>query len=61
MIARPEEKERVLYEFDAFRVDPVRRVLLRDGEPVSITPKAFSILAALLERPGEVVEKADLL
>ena len=41
MIARPEEKERVLYELDEFRVDPVRRVLLKDGEPVSITPKAF--------------------
>jgi eukaryotic-like serine/threonine-protein kinase len=61
MIARPEEKERVLYEFDAFRVDPVRRLLSRDGEPVAITPKAFSILLALLERPGEVVEKSDLL
>src|SRR5436305_4284266 len=61
MIARPEEKERVLYEFDAFRVDPVRRVLLRDGEPVAVTPKAFSILVALMEKPGEVVEKSDLL
>ncbi|HEY2293331.1 MAG TPA: tetratricopeptide repeat protein [Thermoanaerobaculia bacterium] len=61
MIARPEEKERVLYEIDAFRVDPVRRVLLRGGEPVAITPKAFSILLALLERAGEVVEKTELL
>jgi DNA-binding winged helix-turn-helix (wHTH) protein/tetratricopeptide (TPR) repeat protein/TolB-like protein len=61
MIARPEEKERVLYEFDAFRVDPVRRLLSRDGEPVAITPKAFSILVALLERSGEVVEKTELL
>src|SRR4051794_34220231 len=61
MIARPEGKERVLYEIGGFRVDPVRRVLLRDGEPVPITPKAFSILLALLERPGEVVEKTDLL
>ncbi len=61
MIARPEEKERVLYEFDAFRADPVRRLLLRDGEPCAITPKAFSILLALLERPGEVVEKSELL
>jgi DNA-binding winged helix-turn-helix (wHTH) protein/tetratricopeptide (TPR) repeat protein/TolB-like protein len=61
MIARPEEKERVLYEFDAFRVDPVRRLLSRDGEPVAVTPKAFSILLALLEKPGEVVEKTDLL
>jgi DNA-binding winged helix-turn-helix (wHTH) protein/tetratricopeptide (TPR) repeat protein len=61
MIARPEEKERVLYEFDAFRADPVRRILLRDGVPVAITPKAFTILLALLERAGEVVEKTDLI
>ncbi|MFL6233370.1 MAG: tetratricopeptide repeat protein [Thermoanaerobaculia bacterium] len=50
-----------MYEFDAFRVDPVRRLLSRDGEPVAITPKAFSILVALLEKPGEVVEKTELL
>ena len=61
MIPRAEEKERVLYEFDAFRVDPVRRLLLRDGEPVSITPKALSILLILIERAGEVVEKSDLI
>ncbi|HTG33705.1 MAG TPA: tetratricopeptide repeat protein [Thermoanaerobaculia bacterium] len=61
MIARPEEKERVLYEFDVFRVDPVRRLLLRAEEPVAITPKALSILLALLEHPGEVVEKAELI
>jgi DNA-binding winged helix-turn-helix (wHTH) protein/tetratricopeptide (TPR) repeat protein len=61
MIARPEEKERVLYEFDVFRVDPVRRLLLRAEEPVAITPKAFSILLVLLEHPGEVVEKAELI
>ncbi|HET9208985.1 MAG TPA: tetratricopeptide repeat protein [Thermoanaerobaculia bacterium] len=50
-----------MYELDELVVDPVRRVLLRDGEPVAITPKAFSILLALLEKPGEVVEKSDLL
>ena len=61
MTPRAEEKERVLYEFDVFRVDPVRRLLLRDGEPVSITPKAFSILLVLLDRAGEVVEKSELL
>jgi tetratricopeptide (TPR) repeat protein/DNA-binding winged helix-turn-helix (wHTH) protein/TolB-like protein len=61
MIPRVEEKERVLYEFDAFRVDPVRRLLLRDGEPMSITPKAFSILLILIEQAGEVVEKSELI
>lgn len=61
MIARSEEKETALYEFDAFRVDPVRRLLLRDGEPLPITPKALSILLVLLEQAGEVVDKQDLI
>ncbi len=59
MISRSEEK--VMYEFDAFRVDPVRRLLLRDGEPLPVTPKALSILLILLERAGEVVEKSELI
>ncbi|HSK81348.1 MAG TPA: tetratricopeptide repeat protein [Thermoanaerobaculia bacterium] len=53
--------EKRLYEFDDFRVDPVRRRLMRGGELVPLTPKAFSILLVLLERPGEVVEKEDLI
>ena len=57
----PRPEERVAFEFDGFRVDPVRRVLTRDGEPVPITPKAMSILLALLAKPGEVVEKKELL
>ncbi|HEV8579653.1 MAG TPA: tetratricopeptide repeat protein [Thermoanaerobaculia bacterium] len=53
--------EKILYEFDAFRVDPVRRRLLRSGEQVPLTPKAFSILMVLLENRGEVVEKEALI
>lgn len=56
-----EDRERVVLEFDGFRLDPVRRLLSRDGEAVPITPKALSILAALLERPGEVMEKKELI
>lgn len=52
--------DRRLYRFDEYLVDPVRRLLLRNGEPVAVTPKALSLLLALLERPGEVVEKAEL-
>jgi DNA-binding winged helix-turn-helix (wHTH) protein/tetratricopeptide (TPR) repeat protein/TolB-like protein len=49
------------WQLAEFLVDPVRRVLLRDGEPVAVTPKAFSILLALLERPGQVVTKEELI
>jgi DNA-binding winged helix-turn-helix (wHTH) protein/tetratricopeptide (TPR) repeat protein len=53
--------EKQVYEFDGFRIDPVRRRLLRGGELVSLTPKAFSILLVLVENRGEVVGKEDLI
>jgi DNA-binding winged helix-turn-helix (wHTH) protein/tetratricopeptide (TPR) repeat protein/TolB-like protein len=53
--------EKRLYEFDEFRVDPVKRRLMRGGDIVPLTPKAFSILLALLENRGEVVEKEELI
>jgi eukaryotic-like serine/threonine-protein kinase len=53
--------ERRLYRFDDFLADPVRRVLLRDGRAVAVTPKALSLLLVLLERPGEVVGKPELI
>jgi len=55
------EKNKTFLEFDEFRVDSVRRVLLRDGEPVAVTPKAFSILLVLLEHRGDLVTKDDLI
>lgn len=49
-------------EFEGFRVDKQRRRLLRpDGSQVPLTPKAFDTLLFLLQRPGEVVEKDELL
>lgn len=50
-----------ILEFDGFLVDLGRRLLLRDEKPVALTPKAFDTLAALLERPGEVLAKEELL
>ena len=56
----PAPGERRFYEFGEFRVDPVRRRLLRDGEPISVTSKSFSLLVVLLEHRGQVVEKEEL-
>src|SRR5437588_9741327 len=50
-----------VYEFGPFRLDPVRRVLLKDGEPVSLTPKAFETLLALVEANGQLLEKEALM
>jgi TolB-like protein/DNA-binding winged helix-turn-helix (wHTH) protein/Tfp pilus assembly protein PilF len=48
-------------DFGAFRVDRAKGVLLRDGAPVALSPKAFGTLLRLLEEPGQVVTKAELM
>ena len=55
------ENLRHLYEFGSFRLDVAERLLLRDGEGVPLTPKAFDLLLALLQQPGRLVEKEALL
>lgn len=50
-----------LYEFGPYRLDPVERHLLRDGEPVTIPPKAFDTLVFLVENRGHAVRKDELL
>jgi DNA-binding winged helix-turn-helix (wHTH) protein len=50
-----------IYEFGPFRLDPVQGILLRDGEPVRVTLKAFEILLTLVEKSGHVVRKQDLI
>ena len=55
------EEEKYFYEFGRFRLDPVKRRLLRDGEPVRLTPKAFDTLLILIESSGRTIEKDDLM
>jgi TolB-like protein/DNA-binding winged helix-turn-helix (wHTH) protein/Flp pilus assembly protein TadD len=50
-----------IYEFGAFRVDAVRRLLLREGKQVRLPAKAFEILLVLLEGKGRLVEKDELM
>ncbi len=50
-----------LVEFGPFRLDPSRRLLWRRDELVAVTPRALEVLAALVERPGEVVGKQELM
>ena len=51
----------VLYEFGRFQLDPPERLLLCDGHPVPLTPNAFDLLLALINRSGHLVEKDELL
>jgi DNA-binding winged helix-turn-helix (wHTH) protein/TolB-like protein/Flp pilus assembly protein TadD len=49
------------YEFGAFKIDSVERVLLRAGQPVPLTQKVFDLLLLLVQNSGHVVEKNDLM
>jgi TolB-like protein/DNA-binding winged helix-turn-helix (wHTH) protein/Flp pilus assembly protein TadD len=55
------EPENNLCKFGPFRLDLSERQLFRDGEPVSLTPRAFETLVMLVRKRGHVVEKDDLL
>jgi TolB-like protein/DNA-binding winged helix-turn-helix (wHTH) protein len=49
------------YEFGPFRLDTANHCLLRDGQPVPLTPKVFDLLKVLLNNNGRLVEKDELL
>lgn len=47
--------------FGRFRVDPQRRRLLHDGEPVELSGRALDILRLLASAEGAVVSKDELM
>jgi len=49
------------YEFGPFRLTPAEGHLLREGNPVTLTPKAFEALVLLVERQGHLIEKEELM
>ncbi len=51
----------VRYEFGPFCVDAGDRILLREGKPVPLPPKAVDVLLFLLAARGRIVEKDSLL
>jgi DNA-binding winged helix-turn-helix (wHTH) protein/Flp pilus assembly protein TadD len=50
-----------VFAFDDIRVDAAAHCLLRAGTPRALEPKAYAVLMALLQRPGEVLGKDELL
>ena len=57
-MSKPESS---LYEFGEFQLDAARRLLLRQGASVTIAPKVYEVLLALVETPGQPLSKDELL
>ena len=49
------------YEFGPFQLDAANHSLLRDGQLVPLTPKAFDLLEVLVQNNGRLIEKDELL
>ncbi|UCC47667.1 MAG: response regulator transcription factor [Gemmatimonadota bacterium] len=54
-------KENSVIKFGEVEVDVAARRVMRRGAEVSLTPKEYELLAALLRRRGAVVSRRDLL
>jgi Tol biopolymer transport system component/DNA-binding winged helix-turn-helix (wHTH) protein len=51
------EQKKRFYDFAPYRLDPDKRVLLKDGVPVPLTPKAFDTLVTLVEEREHLLQK----
>ncbi|WP_172347683.1 winged helix-turn-helix domain-containing tetratricopeptide repeat protein [Mesorhizobium sp. NZP2298] len=49
------------FAFGPFVLDPGAGTLLRNDDPVAVGYRGLKLLAALVERPGEILEKAELM
>ena len=49
------------YAFGPYRLDSQKRVLVRNGTPVSLAPKAAETLLLLVKNAGHLVEKDELM
>ena len=50
------------YEFGAFQLDPVKRLLRRlDGTPIPLTPRVFDTLLYMVEQHDSVIDKERIM
>ncbi|HET9787767.1 MAG TPA: winged helix-turn-helix domain-containing protein, partial [Pyrinomonadaceae bacterium] len=53
--------EQFIYEFDDFRVDTAKRLLLQADRELTLTPRIFDALVYLVRHQGRVVPKEELM
>jgi DNA-binding winged helix-turn-helix (wHTH) protein/Tol biopolymer transport system component len=49
------------YGFGPFRLDPVKRILARDGRRIPLAAKAFDTLVVLVQHSGDILTKDELM
>ena len=57
----PVPKPSLKYTFGAYSVDESSELLLRGKKEILLRPKTYSVLVYLLENPGRLVSKAELM
>lgn len=57
----PRAAQPVTFVFGEFRLDQANATLLKDSSPVSLTPKAFSVLEYLAQHAGRLVTKDEFM
>ncbi len=60
MIEKKNVETLMSVRFGAFEVDLEGRRLLKGGVPITLREQSFQVLAALMERPGEIVTREEL-
>jgi two-component system OmpR family response regulator len=48
-------------EVDGLRLDPAAHTVARDGQPIDLSPKEFSLLETFMRSPGTVLTRTQLL
>ena len=61
MEARKSGDSGITYVFGPFRLVPGECLLLRNGEPVTLTPQAFDLLCLLVESAGHLQSREELI
>lgn len=60
-MSTPVPRQPPSYEFDDFRVDSARRILLHVTRPLALTPRIFDTLLYFVQHPGRVIPKEELM
>src|SRR5262245_29049939 len=50
-----------VFQFDDVRVEPSNFQVFKGGDAVQLEPKALSLLLFLIENPGRLIEKEEIL